>query len=171
MKKNKTDRPISVSGQAVLRAVQPNDKLVPDPPRRITFRRKSLDPINRAIRQRRARNTRRCWPIAPASKTGSGSFHLRSAQGSTNNRLHPATGAINLRAAVDPEAVRYAFDDRFQISAFALFPRCRAVECALRARHRRHEPLAFRHDWLPARSMPVAPISQMRSVTRRVVAR
>ena len=46
-KKNKTDRPISVSGKLSAR-VQPNDRLVPDPPRRITFRRKSLDPINRA---------------------------------------------------------------------------------------------------------------------------
>ena len=85
----------------------------------------------------------------PLPKGASGSFHLGSAQGSTNNRLNPAAGAIDLRTAVDPEAIGYAFEDRFQISAVALFPRCRAVQRALRARHRRNESLAFRHDWPP----------------------
>ena len=106
------------------------------------------------------------------SKTSSGSFHLRSAHGSTNNRLDPAAGAINLLAAIDLEAVGYAFEGRFQISAFTLFPCCRAVECALRARHRRNKPLAFRHAWPPC-PMPdavvVTPISENPCVTPAVM--
>jgi hypothetical protein len=47
------------------------------------------------------------------SKIGSWSFRFGSAQGSANNRLNPAVVAINLRATVDPEAIGYAFDDRF----------------------------------------------------------
>src|SRR5271165_1220506 len=100
-----------------------------------------------------------------ASRRGSGSFHFGSALGSTNNRLHAAAGAINLRAAVDPEAVGYAFEGRFQISPLALFPGCRAVERALRARHRRYEPLAFRHDWPPS-DLCRPPIFRIRSVTQ-----
>ncbi len=114
----------------------------------------------------------RLIPTDQLPSPGSGSFHLRSAQASTNNRLDPAAGAINLLAAVDLEAVGYAFEDSFQISALAFFPCCRAVQCALRARHRRYEPLAFRHDWLPARCPMLwcsRPTSDNPSVTPAVI--